>query len=105
MSQGPKDIDGLVTLLRVQDYVCGRDLATVAFLGLRLGKPLFLEGEAGTGKTEIAKSIAAGLGRELIRLQCYEGLDAAQALPSGTLPRRWWRSGRQKRRVGRTKTR
>ena len=63
-----------------QGYVCGRDLATVAFLALRLGRPLFLEGEAGTGKTEIAKALAASLGRRLIRLQCYEGLDAAQAV-------------------------
>lgn len=63
-----------------EGYVCGRDLATVAFLALRLGRPLFLEGEAGTGKTEIAKAIAASLGRRLIRLQCYEGLDAAAAV-------------------------
>ena len=62
------------------DYVCGRALATVVFLALRLGKPVFLEGEAGTGKTEIAKALAAALGRRLIRLQCYEGLDAAAAV-------------------------
>jgi MoxR-like ATPase len=61
-------------------YVCGRDLATVAFLALKLGRPLFLEGEAGTGKTEIAKALAESLGRRLIRLQCYEGLDAAAAV-------------------------
>ena len=59
---------------------CGRGLATVAFLSLTLEKPLFLEGEAGVGKTEIAKALAAGLGRRLIRLQCFEGLDAAQAI-------------------------
>src|SRR6056297_3463634 len=58
----------------------GRALGTVAFLALRLGRPLFLEGEAGTGKTEIAKTLAAALGRRLIRLQCYEGLDAASAI-------------------------
>ena len=63
-----------------EGYVCGRDLATVVFLALKLGRPLFLEGEAGTGKTEIAKALAASLGRRLIRLQCYEGLDAASAV-------------------------
>ncbi|WP_425402450.1 AAA family ATPase [Gemmobacter nectariphilus] len=67
-------------MLAAQSYVCGRPLATVLFLALRLGRPLFLEGEAGTGKTEIAKAIAAALGRRLIRLQCYEGLDAASAV-------------------------
>ncbi len=59
--------------------MAGRDLATVLFLSLRMGRPLFLEGEAGVGKTEIAKTLAAGLGRKLIRLQCYEGLDIASA--------------------------
>lgn len=73
-------IDEVQTLLAAQDYVCGRALATVAFLALRLGRPLFLEGEPGTGKTEIAKALAAALGRRLIRLQCYEGLDAASAV-------------------------
>jgi len=73
-------IDDVQALLSGQDYVCGRALATVAFLALKLGRPLFLEGEAGTGKTEIAKAIAAALGRRLIRLQCYEGLDAASAV-------------------------
>ena len=66
--------------LNTQGYVCDRSLATVAFLGLRLGRPLFLEGEAGVGKTEIAKALAATLGRHLIRLQCYEGLDASTAV-------------------------
>nr|WP_216366824.1 MoxR family ATPase [Halovulum dunhuangense] len=61
-------------------YVCGRALATVVFLSLKLGRPLFLEGEAGVGKTEIAKALSAALGRRLIRLQCYEGLDAASAV-------------------------
>lgn len=73
-------IDDVQTILASQDYVCGRALATVVFLSLKLGRPLFLEGEAGTGKTEIAKAIAASLGRKLIRLQCYEGLDAASAV-------------------------
>lgn len=74
------DIGEVERMLAGQGYVCGRALATVVFLALRLGRPLFLEGEAGTGKTEIAKAIAAALGRRLIRLQCYEGLDAAAAV-------------------------
>jgi MoxR-like ATPase len=73
-------IDAVQAALARQGYVCGRALATVVFLSLRLGRPLFLEGEAGTGKTEIAKAIAAAEGRRLIRLQCYEGLDAASAV-------------------------
>lgn len=73
-------IEQVQELLSRQGYVCGRALATVVFLSLKLGRPLFLEGEAGTGKTEIAKALAAGLGRRLIRLQCYEGLDAASAV-------------------------
>jgi len=75
-----KSIEDVQTALAAQDYICGRPLATVVFLALRLGRPLFLEGEAGTGKTEIAKALAAALGRRLIRLQCYEGLDAASAV-------------------------
>jgi MoxR-like ATPase len=73
-------IDAVQEALGAQGYVCGRALATVVFLSLRLGRPVFLEGEAGTGKTEIAKAIAAALGRRLIRLQCYEGLDASSAV-------------------------
>ena len=80
MTAIPKTIDEVEGMLAGQDYVCGRSLATVVFLALKLGRPLFLEGEAGVGKTEIAKAIAAGLGRRLIRLQCYEGLDAASAV-------------------------
>jgi MoxR-like ATPase len=76
----PASIDAVQELLAAQSYVCGRALATVVFLALRLGRPLFLEGEAGVGKTEIAKALASGLGRRLIRLQCYEGLDAASAV-------------------------
>ncbi|HDR29615.1 AAA family ATPase [Rhodovulum sp.] len=76
---GPGSIDEVQQLLAGQDYVCGRALATVTFLSLRPGKPLFLEGEPGTGKTEIAWALAAALGRRLIRLQCHEGLDAASA--------------------------
>ena len=73
-------IDDVQTLLGQQGYVCDRALGTVVYLSLRLGRPLFLEGEAGTGKTEIAKALAAALGRRLIRLQCYEGLDASSAV-------------------------
>ncbi len=73
-------IDDVQNLLAAQRYVCGRALATVTFLALKLGRPLFLEGEAGVGKTEIAKALASALGRDLIRLQCYEGLDAATAV-------------------------
>jgi MoxR-like ATPase len=76
----PASIEDTQALLTGQDYVCGRALATVVFLALKLGRPLFLEGEAGVGKTEIAKALATGLGRRLIRLQCYEGLDAASAV-------------------------
>ncbi|MCC5988839.1 MAG: MoxR family ATPase [Pararhodobacter sp.] len=79
-TQSIADIETVRRLLSAQDYVCGRALATVGFLALRLGRPLFLEGEPGTGKTEIAKALAAALGRRLIRLQCYEGLDAASAV-------------------------
>lgn len=80
MQDGPESIDQTIEWLGQRNYVCGRDLGTVAYLALTLGKPLFLEGEAGVGKTEIAKAVAAMLGRRLIRLQCYEGLDAATAI-------------------------
>jgi MoxR-like ATPase len=76
----PDTIDALQALLASERYVCARPLATAAFLALKLGRPLFLEGEAGVGKTEIAKAMASALGRRLIRLQCYEGLDAASAV-------------------------
>ncbi|MEL7279885.1 MAG: MoxR family ATPase [Pseudomonadota bacterium] len=80
LQSGLESIDDLIAHLSAQNYVCGRDLGTVAYLALTLGKPLFLEGEAGVGKTEIAKAMAAMLGRDLIRLQCYEGLDASSAI-------------------------
>ncbi|MEX1235047.1 MAG: MoxR family ATPase [Roseovarius sp.] len=78
--QNVKSIEDVQALLADEGYVCGRALATALFLSLKLGRPLFLEGEPGTGKTEIAKTIAAALGRRLIRLQCYEGLDASSAV-------------------------
>ena len=80
MAQLPTSIDETLTQLRSTGYVAGRDLATVVFLSLRMGRPLFLEGEAGVGKTEIAKVLADVLGRQLIRLQCYEGLDVNSAV-------------------------
>jgi MoxR-like ATPase len=75
----PKSIDETHALLSSADYVADRSLATALYLSLAMQRPLFLEGEAGVGKTEIAKVIAGALGRELIRLQCYEGLDISQA--------------------------
>ena len=75
----PASIDEVERALAAHDYVADRRLATVVFLALKLGRPLFLEGEPGTGKTEIARTLAAALGRPLIRLQCYEGLDLAGA--------------------------
>jgi MoxR-like ATPase len=75
----PKSIDDTHALLTAADYVADRSLATALYLALTMQRPLFLEGEAGVGKTEIAKVVAESLGRELIRLQCYEGLDIAQA--------------------------
>ena len=76
----PKTIDDTLGLLAGTGYVADRALATVAFLALRMGRPLFLEGEAGVGKTELAKVLADMLGRRLIRLQCYEGLDVNSAV-------------------------
>jgi len=76
----PGSIDETLEMLTGADYVAGRALATVLFLSLRMKRPLFLEGEAGVGKTEIAKVLASGLGRRLIRLQCYEGLDVSSAV-------------------------
>jgi MoxR-like ATPase len=80
MTAIPSNIDDTLTLLKSSGYVAGRDLATVVFLALKMGRPLFLEGEAGVGKTEIAKVLAEALGRKLIRLQCYEGLDVSSAV-------------------------
>ena len=76
----PNSIDETLAMLAKGEYVAERSLATAVFLALRMGRPLFLEGEAGVGKTEIAKVLAQVLGRQLIRLQCYEGLDIASAV-------------------------
>jgi MoxR-like ATPase len=83
----PASIDDTEQALLDHDYVAERELATTVFLALRLQRPLFLEGEPGTGKTEIAKTLAAMLGRPLIRLQCYEGLDLAGAAYEWNYPR------------------
>jgi MoxR-like ATPase len=83
----PDSIDATLALLTAGDYVAERNLATALFLSLRLGRPLFLEGEAGVGKTEIGKVLAERLGRRLIRLQCYEGLDVAAAVYEWNYPR------------------
>src|SRR5690606_40029177 len=76
----PASVDETLDLLAAGNYVGDRSLATAVFLALKLRRPLFLEGEAGVGKTEIAKVLAASLGRRLLRLQCYEGLDVASAV-------------------------
>ena len=76
----PKSIESTLDLLAKADYIADRSLATVLYLALRMGRPLFVEGEAGVGKTEIAKVLATTLGRRLIRLQCYEGLDVSAAV-------------------------
>jgi MoxR-like ATPase len=83
----PESIDETLALLAQGDYVAERSLATAVFLALRMGRPLFLEGEAGVGKTEIAKVLAQVLDRRLIRLQCYEGLDIASAVYEWNYPR------------------
>jgi len=83
----PATVDATLDLLTAQDYVADRRLATAVFLALKLKRPLFLEGEAGVGKTEIAKVLAQGLGRRLVRLQCYEGLDTASAVYEWNYPR------------------
>ena len=82
----PASINETLTLLERASYVADRSLATVLYLSLRLARPLFLEGEAGVGKTEVAKVLAASLGRKLIRLQCYEGLDVATAVYEWNYP-------------------
>jgi MoxR-like ATPase len=76
----PNSIDATLSLIAGADYIADRSLATVLYLALKMQRPIFLEGEAGVGKTEIAKVLASTLGRNLIRLQCYEGLDVAAAV-------------------------
>jgi len=83
----PASIDDTLKLLASADYVAERSLATSVFLSLKMGRPLFLEGEAGVGKTEIAKVLSSTLGRPLVRLQCYEGLDIASAVYEWNYPR------------------
>ncbi len=73
-------VDHVVSQLEKQGYICDKRIGTVVFLANKLGKPVLVEGPAGVGKTELAKVVAASLGRDLIRLQCYEGLDEAKAL-------------------------
>ena len=80
-------VEAVAAALERERYVADRQLAVTLFLALRLGKPLFVEGEAGVGKTEIAKALASALGRKLIRLQCYEGLDVATAVYDWDYPR------------------
>ncbi len=75
-----ESVEDVAVRLREQGYICGRNIATVVFLAARLEKPVLVEGPAGVGKTELAKVVAAATGRNLIRLQCYEGLDEAKAL-------------------------
>jgi MoxR-like ATPase len=86
MIRTPDSIDSTLRMLQSADYVADRSLATVLFLALRMKRPLFLEGEAGVGKTEIAKVLASSLGRKLIRLQCYEGLDINSAVYEWNYP-------------------
>jgi len=83
----PKSIDDTAAMLSRADYVAERSLATALFLSLKMERPLFLEGEAGVGKTEIAKVLAATLERKLVRLQCYEGLDISSAVYEWNYPR------------------
>ena len=83
----PASIEALVVALREQGYVCDRALGTSAWLALKLERPLLVEGEAGVGKTELAKVLAAALGARLIRLQCYEGLDVSTAVYEWNYPR------------------
>jgi len=87
MTTLPASVSDTLALLGTADYIADRSLATALFLSLRLGRPLFLEGEAGVGKTEIAKVLSQTLGRRLIRLQCYEGLDVAAAVYEWNYPR------------------
>ncbi len=86
-ASAPTSVDDALALLDRADYVADRRLATSTFLALKMGRPMFLEGEAGVGKTELAKVLATGLGRKLVRLQCYEGLDISSAAYEWNYPR------------------
>ncbi len=86
MNRNTYTIETVQSMLREVDYLCDRSLATTVFLALKLNRPLFLEGEAGVGKTEIALAISQALGRKLIRLQCYEGLDTGSAVYEWNFP-------------------
>ena len=83
----PASVDAVASLLDTQDYVADRQLATSVYLSLAMARPLFLEGEAGVGKTELAKVLASALGKRLVRLQCYEGLDVGSAVYEWNYPR------------------
>jgi len=86
MAGSPNSVDDALALLSAGNYVADRSLATTLYLALSMGRPLFLEGEAGVGKTEIAKVLADRLGRTLVRLQCYEGLDVSSAVYEWNYP-------------------
>src|SRR3989441_1884335 len=86
-----RSIEAIQDAFRARDYICDRSLATAVFLGLELGRPLLLEGEAGVGKTEVAKVLAEALETRLIRLQCYEGLDVNTALYEWNYPKQMLR--------------
>lgn len=86
MIQIPENVEDTLALLSSGNYVSDRSLSTAVYLSLKLGRPLFLEGEAGVGKTEIAKVLSETLGRRLVRLQCYEGLDVASAVYEWNYP-------------------
>jgi len=85
--EATRSVEGIVQTFRAADYICDRSLATAVFLALELGRPLLLEGEAGVGKTELAKTLATTLETSLIRLQCYEGLDVNSAVYEWNYPR------------------
>ncbi|MEO8572270.1 MAG: MoxR family ATPase, partial [Chloroflexota bacterium] len=85
--EGTRSIEAIQDEFRSRDYIADRSVATAVFLALELGRPLLLEGEAGVGKTELAKVLAASLGAPLIRLQCYEGLDVNTAVYEWNYPR------------------